>query len=168
MQDETLFPVDATPARVLMSLNPEYYDLMWRQEKNHEFRRRYLTGRPTQWFVYLTVPTSRLTAVIDLAPAIVDTPAAIAAIAETMRPGNGASVRDYLAAKGAPTGCAMPIRRVREFEGFSADDLSGMLDGFHPPQGYTLVDRHPAWGPVCDKLLSTPLVRETTIDTPSS
>lgn len=167
MQDDVLFPVaEPQPVPVVMSLSPEYYALMWERKKDHEFRRRYLAGRPTQWFVYLTVPASRLCAVIDLDTAIEDTPTAIATIAEQMRTGNGQSVYDYLAAKGSETGYAMPIRRVREFEGFSADDLARMLDGFHPPQGYTRVDHHPGWGAVCDKLLSTPIVRQITT-TPS-
>ncbi|MGH4019963.1 MAG: hypothetical protein ACRDT0_12135 [Pseudonocardiaceae bacterium] len=33
--------------RVLMSLKPEYYELMWQGLKTHEFRRRYLKGQPT-------------------------------------------------------------------------------------------------------------------------
>ncbi|MFV2198490.1 hypothetical protein [Nocardiopsis sp. LOL_012] len=167
--DEPLFDVTAPepdPVPVVMALDAQWYELMWRGEKTHEFRRRFLTGAPTQWFVYLTAPVSRLCAVIELAPAIEDTPERIAQIAERMRPGNGATVEPYLARDGKQVGYAMPIRRVREYAGFTAQDLDGMLDGFHPPQGYTLVDRHPGWRAVCDKLVSTPLVRETTIDPP--
>lgn len=56
-----------------------------------------------------------------------------------MRPGNSATVLPYLARDGKQTGCAMPIRRVREYEGFTAAELAG----FTAPQRYTLVDRHP-------------------------
>ena len=80
-----------------------------------------------------------------------------------MSSGNGATVEPYLARSGRKVGYAMPIRRVREFSGFTAADLEQMLDGFHPPQGYVLVDNHPGWRAVCDKLLSSPVVRETTI-----
>ncbi|WP_393915998.1 hypothetical protein [Halostreptopolyspora alba] len=164
MYNESLFDVSA-PVRVVMSLNVQWYELMWRGEKTHEFRRRYLTGTPTQWFVYLTAPTSTLCAVIDLDAAIEDTPERIAQIADQMRPGNGDTVLPYLARDGKEVGYALPIRRVREFTGFSADELDQMLDGsFAAPQGYTLVDRHPAWQAVCDKLVSAPVVRETTID----
>lgn len=169
--ENALFDVsvpDLEPVRVVMSLDAQWYELMWRGEKTHEFRRRYLTGVSTTWFVYLTVPDSRLCAVIDLAPAIEDTPEEIAQIAEQMRPGNGAAVLPYLARGDRETGCALPIRRVREYEGFTAQELSRMLDGFHPPQGYTLVDRHPVWQAVCDKLLSTPLIREISIEAPTS
>lgn len=59
-------------------------------------RRRFLTGRPTTWYVYLTAPVSRLAAVIDLDEAVVDTPTRIAEIAEAVRAGNGASVYECL------------------------------------------------------------------------
>ncbi|HKS50104.1 MAG TPA: hypothetical protein VJT49_34365 [Amycolatopsis sp.] len=41
--------VTTLPARVLMSLKPEYYELMWQGLKTHEFRRRYGKGQPTTW-----------------------------------------------------------------------------------------------------------------------
>jgi predicted transcriptional regulator len=156
---DTLFDAPQTPPEpVLMSLNPEYYELIWAGEKRHEFRRRYLAGRPTTWYVYLTAPASRLTAVIDLNVPVVDTPRRIADIAEQARPGNGASVLAYL--EDLERGFALPIRRVREFEGFAATELSEMLGFFHPPQGYTLVSRSPQWQAVCDKLTASPLTRQ--------
>lgn len=152
--------------RVLMSLNPEYYDLIWQGLKRHEFRRRYLTGRPTTWLVYLTAPVSTLAAVIDLDPAIVDTPRRIADIAEQTRAGNGQSVFEYL--KDLERGFAIPITRVREYPGITADELAGMLGSFHPPQNYTLVDRHPTLAGVCDKLASAEPVRELVVPHPAS
>ena len=81
---------------VLMALNPEFYELIWRGLKTHEFRRRFLEGRPVRWFVYLNAPVSRLAAVIDLGLAIVDVPERIAAIAEAARSGKF-SRRNYRA-----------------------------------------------------------------------
>lgn len=150
-----------------MALDAQWYDLMWRGEKTHEFRRRYLTGVPTQWFVYLSAPAARLCAIIDLDPAIEDTPEKIAQIADHTRPGNGATVLPYLAKDGKEVGYALPMRRVREFRGIGAQELSQILDGFHPPRGYTMVDRHPTWRAVCDKLLIMPPTREITIPQPS-
>jgi predicted transcriptional regulator len=144
-----------------MSLNPRYYELIWQELKRHEFRRRYLADRPTAWFVYLTAPVSRLAAVIDLGAAIVETPARIAEIAEQARVGNGVSVHEYL--KDLRRGFAIPIKRVREYPGFSAEELAGMLGSFHPPQGYTLLDRNPALAGVCDKLTSAGVVRELVV-----
>lgn len=156
-------PVDRE--RVLMSLNPAYYELIWRGLKRHEFRRRYLAGRPTTWFVYLTAPASKLAAVIDLGPAVVDTPRRIADLAEQARAGNGNSVHEYL--KDLTQGFAIPITKVREYPGFTVDELTGMLGSFHPPQGYTLVDRHPALARVCDKLTSADPVRELVVRHPT-
>jgi predicted transcriptional regulator len=151
--------------RVLMSLNPEYYELIWQGLKRHEFRRRYLADRPTTWFVYLTVPVSTLAAVIDLDPAIVDAPRRIADLAEQSRTGNGESVYEYL--KDLERGFAIPIKRVREYPGFTAEELTEMLGSFHPPQGYTLIDRHPALASVCDKLVSAQVVRELVVPHPA-
>ncbi|MDT0267642.1 hypothetical protein RM844_15245 [Streptomyces sp. DSM 44915] len=159
---DTLFDAPETPPEpVLMSLNPEYYELIWAGEKRHEFRRRYLAGRPTTWYVYLTAPVSRLTAVIDLDTAVLDTPRRIADIAEQVRPGNGASVLAYL--EDLEQGFALPIQRVREFEGLAAAELSEMLGSFHPPQGYTLVSRHPRWRPICDRLTAAGPTRQLSL-----
>lgn len=164
MEHQPLFDLPAPdPVPVLMCLDPPWYELMWEGQKTYEFRRRFLTCVPAQWFVYLTSPASRLCAVIDLAPAIEDTPERISQIAERTRADDGANVKPYLERDGRRVGYAMPIRRVREFEGFAASELDQMLGGFYPPRGYVFIDRHPAWRAVCDRLVSTPLVRETTI-----
>ncbi|MGH3719153.1 MAG: hypothetical protein ACRDRI_10010 [Pseudonocardiaceae bacterium] len=154
------------PEPVVMSLNAEYYELMWRGLKRHEFRRRYLAGCRTTWYVYLTAPVSRLTAVIDLDEAIVDIPQRIAEIAERTRVGNGASVYEYL--RDLEHGFAIPITRVREYPGFTAAELTDMLGSFHPPQGYILVAKHPAWLAVCEKLTSTDTVREMIVRHPAT
>ncbi len=168
MQDDlfggTAFQAPAR--RVLMALDPEYYELIWAGKKFHEFRRRYVTDCATQWFVWATNPTAKLIAVIDLDPAIVDTPRAIADIAERARTGNGSSVFAYL--QDLERGFAMPIRAVHEYSGFSAGELTDMLGSWHPPQGYTFVDRHPALTQVCEKLTSTNPVRSMVVEHPSS
>ena len=157
---------DRPVERVLMSLNPEYYELIWQGLKQHEFRRRYLADRATTWFVYLTAPVSTLSAVIDLDEAVVASPTRIAEIAEQARVGNGESVFEYL--KDLENGFALPIKKVREFPGFTAEELTGMLGKFHPPQGYTLVDKNPALARVCDKLMSAEPVRELVVEHPAS
>lgn len=151
--------------RVLMSLKPEYYELMWQGLKTHEFRRRYLKGRPTTWYVYLTAPVSKLIAVIDLDEAVVGLPRSLADIAERANPGNGESVYAYL--HDVELAHAMPIRAIREYPGFTADDLATTLDGFQPPQGYALIDRHASWARVCDQLTQAPVVREFVIRHPA-
>lgn len=164
---EALFDIAEAPrppVPVVMSLNPEYYELIWAGLKTHEFRRRFLAGQAATWYVYLTAPVSRLCAVIELDAAVVDSPKAIAAIAEAARPGNGASVFDYLADK--EHGFAIPIRSVREYTaGFTSAELESMLGSFHPPQGYIRIADRPEWTALGDKLTSQPLKREKTLIT---
>jgi hypothetical protein len=109
---------DAVPEPVLMALHGEYYDLIWQGLKTHEFRRRFLEGRATRWFVYLNAPVSRLAAVIDLGPAVAGSPEEVAAIAERMRPGKrwdrntserGHGVSEFLAGPG-PAGVRSLVR----------------------------------------------------------
>ncbi len=152
------------PEPVLMSLNLEYYELMWHGLKRYEFRRRYLTGHRTTWYVYLTAPASRLSAVIDLDEAIADTPQRIAEIAEEARAGNGDSVYEYL--HDLERGFALPITRVREYPGFTTTDLTEMLGSFHPPQGYILLTKHPTLAAVCEKLTTADTVREMIVRPP--
>ena len=125
-----------------MALNPEFYELIWRGLKTHEFRRRFLEGSPVRWFVYLNAPVSRLAAVIDLGPAIVDVPERIAAIAETARVGNGASVLEYV--RDLERAFAIPILTVTEFPGVPVTKLRAELGGFQPPQGYVRLRSAPA------------------------
>ncbi|GAA3239920.1 hypothetical protein [Actinocorallia longicatena] len=149
------------PEPILMALHAEYFDLIWQGLKTHEFRRRFLEGRPTRWFVYLNAPVSRLAAVIDLGPAVVDAPKLIAEIAEAARAGNGASVLEYV--KDLDRAFAIPILCVTEYRGLSADDLRQALGRFHPPQGYIRLNRHPELLAVCEKVAAAPPIREMVV-----
>ncbi|WP_291410227.1 hypothetical protein [Actinophytocola sp.] len=115
--------------------------------------------------MYLTAPVSKLIAVTDLDEAVVDPPRSLANIAERANPGNGESVYAYL--QDVELAHAMPIRTIREYPGFTADELATMLDGFQPPQGYTLIDRHEDWARVCDQLPGAPVVRELVVQHPA-
>ncbi len=126
--------IEVGPEPVLMALQAEYYELIWQGLKTHEFRRRFLEGRAVRWFVYLNAPVSRLAAVIELGSAVVERPTQIAALAERAREGNGASVLAYV--QDLDRAFAMPILRVSEHPGISAEELRGELGQFHPPQGY--------------------------------
>lgn len=144
-----------------MALNPEFYELIWRGQKTHEFRRRFLPDRAVRWFVYLNAPVSRLAAVIDLGKAIVEVPERIAAIAEAARPGNGASVLAYV--RDLDRAFAIPILHVSEYQGVSAVQLRAELGGFHPPQGYVRLARHHSLLAVCERMASAAPVRERAV-----
>jgi predicted transcriptional regulator len=163
LQEELFAEADSGAAAepVLMALNAEFYELIWRGLKTHEFRRRFLAGRPVRWFVYLNAPVSRLTAVIDLGPAIVDVPERIAALAEAARPGNGASVLEYV--RDLDQAFAIPILHVAEYPGPAAAELRAELGSFHPPQGYARLAQHPQMLAVCEKVAASPPVRQRTV-----
>jgi predicted transcriptional regulator len=152
---------DVVPEPVLMALHAEYYDLIWQGAKTYEFRRRFLEGRPVRWFVYLNAPVSRLAAVIDLGPAVVGSPDAVAGIAESMRPGNGASVLEYV--RDLDRAFAIPILGVSEYPGLSAEELRAELGAFHPPQGYVRLAQHPELMAVCEKVAAEVPVRSITV-----
>lgn len=154
--------IEIRPPRVLMSLHAEYYDLMWSGAKVFEYRKRYGVDGPSTWYVYLNAPVSRLAAVIDLDPPVTGSPSEIADLAERARTGNGASVLAYLEPAGR--GVALPIRHVREYPGFTAEQLTAALGKWHPPQGYTMIDRHPALAKICDELTAATIVRERPIE----
>lgn len=151
---------------VLMGLKLEFYELIWQGLKTHEFRRRFLRGRPARWFVYLTAPESRLAAVINLGPAIVDVPEQVAAIAESARPGNGASVLAYV--RDLDEAFAIPILSVKEYPGLPSGALRAELGAFHPPQGYVRLTRHRPLLTVCERMASGAPVRELRVHPGSS
>ncbi|MBE3204677.1 hypothetical protein IHE48_27620 [Frankia sp. CH37] len=146
---------------VLMALHAEYYELIWQGLKTHEFRRRFLEGRPVRWFVYLNAPVSRLAAVIDLGPAVVDAPERVAAIAERARVGNGASVLEYV--RDLERAFAIPILGVTEYSGRSVEELRTEPGGFHPPQGYVRLRGHPRLLAVCEKIAADSPLREMSV-----
>jgi predicted transcriptional regulator len=144
-----------------MALEPAYYELIWARAKCYEFRRRFLTGTPVSWLVFLTTPTSALAAVIDLQPAIVDEPHRIAELADQARPGNGASVYAYL--RDLPHGYAMPITRVCEFPAHPLHVLREQIPDFPRPRGQTVIDGNSSLAAVYDTFTANPPLREMTI-----
>lgn len=153
---------EPAPEPVMMALHQEYYDLIWAREKAYEFRKRFLEGRATRWYVYLNAPVSRLAAVIDLAPAVAGSPEEIANIAERMREGNGASVLSYV--RGLERAYALPIVQAVEYPGLSVEELRTELGQFHPPQGYIRLNNHPDLLAVCEKVAAESPVRSITVD----
>jgi len=155
----------AVPEPVLMSLNPAYYELIWSGEKHFEYRRRYLHG-PTEWFAWLTKPTSRLGSVIELGTPVIGPPAEIAELAERSRPGNGESVFEYT--QDLPVAYAVPIVRVREVAGPNLRELRARLGRFSPPQNYVRLRHNPALLGLCRELLTLPVTRQMTVTPPGA
>ena len=75
-----------------------------------------------------------------------------------------------LGVQAGPGGLPGPVfgfRTIREYPGFTADELATMLDGFQPLQGYTLIDKHKNWARVCDQLTQALVVRELVVQHPA-
>ena len=160
-QQELFGGVSRTAEPVLMALHPHYYELIWQGRKTHEFRRRFLQGRPARWFVYLNAPASRLAAVIDLGPAVAGAPGQIAAIAERARAGNGASVLEYV--QDLEVAFAIPILHVAEYPAVPAAQLRAELGAFFPPQGYVRLRQHPKLLAACERAAAGDPVREMVV-----
>jgi hypothetical protein len=58
---------------------------------------------------------------------------------------------------------AIPILRVSEYSGLSADDLRDELCQFHPPQGYARLAHHPEMLAVCEKAAAEEPIRRMTV-----
>ena len=58
---------------------------------------------------------------------------------------------------------AIPILRVSEYPGLSADDLRDELGQFHPPQGYVRLAHHPEMLAVCEKAAAEESIRRMTV-----
>ena len=113
--------------------------------------------------MFLNAPTSALTAVINLAPAIMDEPRRLADLAERARPGNGATVYAYL--RDQPHGYAMPITRVREYPVHPLNVLREQIPYFPHPRGYTVIDDDSPLASVYDTFTANPPLREMTLST---
>ncbi len=88
-------------------------------------------------------------------------PEEVAGIAERMRPGNGASVLEYV--RDLERAFAIPILGVTEYPGLSAEELRAELGAFHPPQGYVRLAQHPGLLAVCEKVAAETPIRLITV-----
>lgn len=85
----------------------------------------------------------------------------VAGIAERMRPGNGASVLEYV--RDLDQAFAIPILSVTEYPGLSADGLRAELGAFHSPQGHVRLGQHPELMAVCEKVAAEAPVRSIAV-----
>ena len=73
------------------------------------------------------------------------------------RPGNGASVLDYV--RDLDRAFAIPIVSVTEYPGLPVSELRAELGAFHPPQGYVRLAQHRPLLAVCEKMAAVAPVR---------
>jgi predicted transcriptional regulator len=137
----SLIAHDTGPTEVLLSLAEEYWQLIRDGVKPYEYRRMYRRDR-TRAFIVTTGPTSGLVGYLEFGEPIIRPPQEIAALAESIRPGNGASVLAYLSDR--PSGFAIPIDRVFVGPRVSIGKLRRDVGPVPVPQSYVLVQRNAA------------------------
>jgi predicted transcriptional regulator len=125
---------------ILMSLLPQYYNLIWNGEKHYEYRRRYIWGS-SRWYVYLTHRVAAICGTIELASPIVASPLDIADIAEGIKRGHGESVWNYH--RGVKYAYAMRILRVDEHSPIRRADLRFRYPHFTAPRDYVRLSLNP-------------------------
>lgn len=141
MEQMSLLGADFEPTEVLLSLAEEYWHLVCDGDKPYEFRRVYRRDR-TRAFIVTTGRESAIVGYLELDVPMVRSPAEIAALAESVRPGNGASVMAYLS--DLPTAFAIPIQGVFVGPRIAIGDLRQGVGRIPVPQSYLLVQRNAA------------------------
>lgn len=131
---------DYIPADVIiLSLQPYAFDLIRSGTKKMEYRRRF-RKRPTIGVIYVSTPTKEIRGFMLMAAPIIDTPKRIGEIAESLIPGNGQAVYDYL--KDQKQGYAIPIKQYTDITPISLERLRTEFE-FEAPQSYVLGNTYP-------------------------
>ncbi len=123
---------------ILMSLKPQYWQLVLDGEKKYEYRRSFRKDAVGA-YIYLSSPRQCIAGFIDFGEPIIDTPQRIVELAESQSPGSRDGMADYLA--GSKQGFAVPILSHQQFQPIGLQELREKF-GFTPPQGYLVLDNH--------------------------
>lgn len=130
---------------LLLSLRPPYYHQMKAGTKRYEYRRRFV-AQPCTTFLYLgTTPRDELSgtvpARVEFGQPIIDHPDRIGQLAESQKPGSGASIVTYMA--GLDRGYAIPIRELTDIPPVRREELRRCWPAFRPPQSYLVLNNFP-------------------------
>ncbi len=119
---------------VLISIHPEYADMILAGEKKFEFRRRW-TARPVKsLFIYATTPIQRIVGFAKVVRVEQGTPTQLWQL--TRKTNAGISRRklfDYL--KGSKTAVAIELGKITPIHGL-VDPRKCLGRGFRPPQSF--------------------------------
>lgn len=124
---------------IILSLQPYAYDLIRSGTKKMEYRRRF-RKRPTVGVIYVSSPVKEIRGFMLMGEPIIDTPKRIGDLAESLIPGNGETVYEYL--KDQKQGYAIPIKQYTEMEPVSLERLRSDFD-FEAPQSYVGAGTYP-------------------------
>jgi predicted transcriptional regulator len=119
--------------KVLLSINPEHVENIFKGVKTFEFRRKVFSRKDvTTVVVYCTMPVGKIVGEFDIDTILMDAPEEIW---RKTRTGSGIS-RDFFDQyfSGRDVAYALKIGEVREYDQYV--DPKEVLDNFTPPQSY--------------------------------
>lgn len=124
---------------IILSLQPEPYEMILQGIKKHEFRRKFPVV-PVNAFIYVSSPVKAIQGYIEFGEPIVDEVERLGLIAEEEGSGTVSGISSYM--KGLKKGFAIPIRSIREIEPLPLEELKQKYL-FAAPQLYITADSKP-------------------------
>lgn len=122
--------------RILLSIKPEYVELIERHTKLFEFRKRKFKNVPSEILIYASAPVKKIVGIIQVRDIIEDTPIALWSHCRQYAGIKEKAFFEYF--KGKNKGIAIEIKDYIKFE--SPIDPYMVNSDFTPPQSYAYLD----------------------------
>lgn len=122
--------------RILLSIKPEYVELIERHTKLFEFRKRKFKNVPSEILIYASAPVKKIVGIIHVRDIIEDTPIALWSRCRQYAGIKEKTFFEYF--KGKNKGIAIEIKDYIKFE--SPVDPYKVNSDFTPPQSYAYLD----------------------------
>ncbi len=122
--------------RILLSIKPEYVELIERHTKLFEFRKRKFKNVPSEILIYASAPVKKIVGIIQVRDIIEDTPIALWSHCRQYAGIKEKAFFEYF--KGKNKGIAIEIKDYIKFE--SPVDPYKVNSDFTPPQSYAYLD----------------------------
>lgn len=126
---------------IMISLKPEYYEMIKSGVKTYEYRKGTFIKTPAVAWIYCTIPDGHVRMTIEFDKPIYGTPQEIAALRENVDPGNYENMVNWLG--NHKTACAIPIKSFKLIHEISLNSIRAEFPGFQPPQRLIYLDRKP-------------------------
>lgn len=125
---------------ILLSLQPQYWDMILEGAKKYEYRRLFRKDAVNA-YIYVSTPRKEIVGFVEFAEPIIDSPENIASFAEKQRPGSQKPMLDYM--KNCDVGYAIPILSYEAIKPLSLKILRDYFPNFTAPQNYIVLDNNP-------------------------
>jgi predicted transcriptional regulator len=128
------------PTPILLSLQPEYFQLAIKGKKQYEYRKQF-RSEPTTAVIYVSSPTKAIKGVFDFGKPVTGDTKKITEIARQDPASNPESIRSYV--QGSELGYAVSIKDSFECDPITLKELRRNFPEFQPPQMYFLLNKKP-------------------------